>query len=592
MDNIYATQEIESRLSNDWRTSNLAQEAGEAARLAKQHAKFADARKFVLHDIDVSLQAILDLKTRLNTLTAVGRLSDELIAKLLITFVDELYYSQSALRDYACFRRHKPPRWLKLTHVCRRWRNIALRTTRLWSHVYLSRSDAFAVFVERSKATPLDIDVRDANFYGSIRGGVSILDLIPPVSSRIRFLSVDGQITTVQAFCRKLTQPLDQLEKLVLASHLPWFGLSGPPPAVPFVAGEGLTPRLSHLELDRIPFRWTDPAFGSSLTTLKVISPAWSPTFWDPNQPDIGTTADLLDVLERIAPRLKALYLDGSIPTPDNQNLRPLCAARSLSFPSLRSLYLSGPTYDCADLLSHFSMNQEAGIHLIGTGNKGMEDLVRMFCAHLTRRPLFAVRWGSSWGSYNIDIYGWQTTDTSEDWDHAPVRLAFSQIYGDGEEDYMQTFIREISPLFSHVESLNVYNGIFYKLIWSDLFSLMPRLRTLVFDTDPPFDLFDALLDVHTLPSGQSLVPLPELRSVHFNEVTLRYLRPGDDKAEEPVFIDDLLTWVALRVQHGVPLETLELRNCQHSEEKDFEGLRRIVPNVIWDGSGMSLRPM
>ncbi|KAM5544189.1 hypothetical protein V8D89_001849, partial [Ganoderma adspersum] len=410
-----------------------------------------------------------------------------------------------------------------------------------------------------------------------------ILDLIPPVSSRIRSISVDEHIPKVQAFCKQLTRPLEQLEKLVLASRFPWFGFSGPPPAVPFVATGGLTPRLSYLELDRLPFYWTDPAFCTSLTTLKVTAPAWAPNFWNRNRrPDIGTTADLLDVLERIAPRLEVLWLDSAIPTPSSQNPGPppQAPARSLSFPSLRSLRLRGPTHDCADLLSCFSMNQEAGVHLVGSGSRGMENLVGHLCAHLSVQPLVAVRLGSPYGSFNVDIYGWQTADTSGD--NAPVRLAFSGLYGDGEEDAMRTFVRASPALFSHVEGLRVDDGIPHRLTWGDLFSLTPRLRTLAFNSHP-FNLFDALLDIRTLPSGQSLVPLPELRAVHFNEVLFRY--PGDRMPRE--FIDDMLAWVALRGEHGVPLETLGLRNCQHVEEGDIERLKRIVPDVVWDGSGI-----
>ena len=38
---------------------------------------------------------------------------------------------------------------------------------------------------------------------------------------------------------------------------------------------------------------------------------------------------------------------------------------RLLSFPLLRSLRLCGPAHDCADLLNRYSMDQEAGVHLI-----------------------------------------------------------------------------------------------------------------------------------------------------------------------------------------------------------------------------------
>ena len=42
-----------------------------------------------------------------------------------------------------------------------------------------------------------------------------------------------------------------------------------------------------------------------------------------------------------------------------------------------------------------------------------------------------------------------------------------------------------------------------------------------------------------------------------------------------------------MRREHGVPLETLGLRNRQNSEEGDIVRLRKIVPNVVWDGLGI-----
>ncbi|KAI1793460.1 hypothetical protein LXA43DRAFT_1000840 [Ganoderma leucocontextum] len=569
MDNISAVQGTHPPLEYDRNVCYRDQEAKESAGLARGHTKFANARETVLHDIDVSLRAILDMKTRLNTLTAIGRLPEELLAEILITFVQEHYHPTH--RDYPVYSNHPPPQWIKLTHVCRHWRNIALDTVRLWSHIYLTRADALAEFLTRSKAAPLHIDLR-YNHSNTSRN-ISSLDLIPPVSLRIRSLSVDAEILRVQAFCKQLTRPLEHLEKLALSSPLPHFGFYGPPPAVPFFQTEGLTPRLSHLELVRLPFRWTDPIFRSSLTTLKVTSPQRNPRHRD--RPDVGTTTELLDILERIAPRLEVLHLNGALPTPNSQDLGPPPPPRSLSFPSLRSLRLCGPTYDCANLFSQFSsMDQIASLHLRGSsGSRGMKDLIRSLSNHLSTRPLVAVCFGSSCRSFDIDILGWQTTDVSSD---APIRLMFCGLHGAGEEDAMPMFVRESPPLFSRLEYLKLVNGISYKLKWRDLFSLTPQVRTLAFHGHP-FDLFDALLDIRVLPSGQRLVPLPELRAVYFNDILFRY--PGDDMDQE--FIDDMITWVTLRSQHEMPIETLELRDCQHSEKKDMQALRRIVPNVV-----------
>ena len=180
----------------------------------------------------------------------------------------------------------------------------------------MTRFDAFALFLERSKAAPLHIDVNYS--YSDAGRNPSSLDLLPPLSSRIRPLSADDDIPRLQAFSKQLTRPLERLESLVLTSRMLWFDPWTPPPVTPFVPAKELTPRLHHLELDRLPFRWSDPVFYSSLTTSKVTTFRQDHRF-GPDRPDVGTIMHLLDVLERIAPRLEALNLNPAIPMSESE---------------------------------------------------------------------------------------------------------------------------------------------------------------------------------------------------------------------------------------------------------------------------------
>ncbi|KAM5544204.1 hypothetical protein V8D89_001864, partial [Ganoderma adspersum] len=549
----------------DWNAYHRRQEAEESAELARQHLKFAGTREPVLHDIDMSLQAILDLKTRLNTLTAIGRLPDELLAEILITLMRENY--DSVRREYCSGP--PQPRWIILTHICRHWRRVALDTAQLWSLIYLTRADIFSAFLERSKAALLSIDVH----YEYYSDDTSSLSLIPPVSSRIRHLSVYTDVSKLQTFCKQLTQPLERLEQLVLSSRQSLsFSYDRASSSFPVIPRAGLTPLLRHLELHRVPFRWDDPIFCSTLTTLRVTATVDQGSHRS-DRPNVGSTEDLLDVLMQIAPHLEVLDLDETLPT-YHRNPGSPPPSRLVSFPSLRSLHLRGPTYACGNLLSHFSMNQAASVHLDGQGSRGMEDVIRCLAAHLSAKPIVAMRLGKS-VSLDVNIFGWHTPDMS---DNAPICLSFYKLYGLGEEDAMHIFIREIGALLSHVVDMKVVGGAIYKVKWGDLFALTPQVCTLAFNGHP-FDLFEALLDVRTLPSGQCLVPLPELRTVSFDDILFRY--PKDNMDQE--FIDDMVTWVKLRQRVGTPIQSLELSACQYSKEADIQQLRKIVPNVVWD---------
>lgn len=82
------------------------------------------ARLDIQSDIDRYTRAIIDLKSRLNTLTSIGRLPPELLSEILVRGV----INDDSRHTVQYYYGHIP--WIRLSHVCRHFRAVALSTPR------------------------------------------------------------------------------------------------------------------------------------------------------------------------------------------------------------------------------------------------------------------------------------------------------------------------------------------------------------------------------------------------------------------------------------------------------------------------------
>lgn len=221
-------------------------------------------------DIDVYARAIIDLKSRQNTHTRIGSLPPELLSEILVREVIDDYHEHS----HSYYNRLP---WIRLTHVCRHFRAVALSTPRFWGYLRLVKSEFLAELLTRSKSVPLYIKARvDA---GSDRADHILgLEKLLPHSHRIRQLHIEGPPQLIQPFCYKTVFPFDALVKLQLTSIPALYGgyphdLAQHLPAVdPVLASSTPPARLCHLEVRKIPFSWNDPIFASpTLITLMII---------------------------------------------------------------------------------------------------------------------------------------------------------------------------------------------------------------------------------------------------------------------------------------------------------------------------------
>jgi hypothetical protein len=89
------------------------------------------------------------LKSRRNTLAAISRLPPEILATIFTFLSASTWNEKDVHLD-----------WIRVAHVCRRWREAALDHPRFWNHINFTKltSAGMAEVLARAKMAPLHLE--------------------------------------------------------------------------------------------------------------------------------------------------------------------------------------------------------------------------------------------------------------------------------------------------------------------------------------------------------------------------------------------------------------------------------------------------
>ncbi|KAI0039318.1 hypothetical protein FA95DRAFT_1035806 [Auriscalpium vulgare] len=204
--------------------------------------------------------------------------------------------------------------WIKVTHVCRIWRAVALAHPELWVRVNMGMSSTgVAEMIHRSKKVELCFDDQ---------GAVPMPwpEFVEQALFRTR--SIDWHPTSSNEILQVLTLPMPRMESLCI--DYSW-GHGGQPPSTPPRLD---APRLRHLHLRHCGrhVAWTSSSCLHNLVSLELTT-AW----WNDNNKSLPPTfTEVLYALKKML-LLECLVLERCLPHSPPNHSHPIIELPNLS---------------------------------------------------------------------------------------------------------------------------------------------------------------------------------------------------------------------------------------------------------------------
>jgi hypothetical protein len=250
-------------------------------------------------------------------------------------------------------------RFMALTNVCSRWREVALNTPALWAQAPCFQPELTSMVLERAKQAPLSIVCTRSwaeYSYGKphMESLYEMLGLFQNLH-RVQFLQMacERPVLFVDALKVALQQPAPLLEHLDLNGIMP---ISGSFPEVPF---GGQAPRLRHLALRN----WQLPPASLSIPWLRYLY--------------LGSVKASLQSLMRLLsalPNLESLQvldcMSSETGTPDLNT-----GSTHVELSSLRSLDITDNAASVVGLMQHLSANSVTRLQMVCKRSSGDEIL-------------------------------------------------------------------------------------------------------------------------------------------------------------------------------------------------------------------------
>jgi hypothetical protein len=286
--------------------------------------------------IDAARQFLCSLLTRRNTLVPISVLPPEILSLVFHFLVlDEPPLSR------------KP--WIRVTHVCRRWRQVAIDDSSLWARIWgiPTNTKWISEILARAKNVPLEIELNDVGRSSP----ETFLMIVPHLSHtrhlRLHYLSVYHRGGIQDIFSREAPA----LEHLELTGNRTIYS----PVTFPDIGGnmlfKGHAPRLRTFSLSRVVIPWSLVPRGQ-LTQLKIAGP----------DEDVASPGDLNELIDLLVncPELEILALESCLPSQPTEFLH----GRTIHLPHLSHLRLCGSTSRIMNMLTMLQLPSSTTLHL------------------------------------------------------------------------------------------------------------------------------------------------------------------------------------------------------------------------------------
>ena len=546
------------------------------------------------HAIDDELSALemimFAMKTRRNTFSLIGRLPPEILSCIFSFHAinqpvpsDPIYNPD----DPFPFPSGSSPNqlglgWITVTHVCRRWRQIALSDPNLWTTIVF---DLCAEWTEemlaRSKAALIDYS-RDLSFQPRISTRRSLGDEVALRKhlSHVRRLVLSGNPDSLAPAVRALAISAPHLELLELLQSVPQLReLCITLPSDLFAHD---APKLRHVTLIGCAVPWDSPIF-HDLTHLDIRIPPVVPfprTAAPAAQYDllsIPTLERLLSILEAM-PSLQVLSLGNCLPRPEST------ARRVVPLRHMSRLSLDGSLPETVAVLERVSLPSSASLCLRCPDhnplNGLLETLASLLGSHFrtpeaSTSPLSTIIIDETDYALSLTIMVWDLVvrDMDVPLQSTPPRLhlTFGSLYRALIESLPLRVCKALPLRDLHTLLIKYPEAPWSVADWVELSSHCPKVTHLRVCGSWGFTLAPMLKRPNAFPSLVTLA----LQDINF----FAFLSP---EPEEPLG-DALPVILRARRNAGIPVRSVSLTKSCLLTDTWMESLKAVVNDVAWE---------
>ncbi|KAI0061052.1 hypothetical protein BV25DRAFT_1992574 [Artomyces pyxidatus] len=485
--------------------------------------------------------------------------------------------------------------WINVTHVCRRWREIALSTPRLWIVVDFSLGPSWLKEVlARSKHLPIALDNNSSPIPYKAANIISC-NIFRATSMVLRDLEDDSDGCS-SIYDISLSRPAPLLQNLSLHS-VPSF-------ALPFKLFGNHAPQLRRLSLTNCwALPWTSNIW-KQLVHLDL-------TFLNPTNPDEDTPLleDFLCLLETTT-ALETLKLHQFVPCVDASE-----DIQIVNLPHLRLFIVNGDAAQCASFIVRLRIPPTARLRITSSTDGGYREFdpllssLSEYVSPRTRTADFVPRLDLTSSESTIppnqepsldpqvlpftqmkfsrNIHVEDAKFVAAAWSGFPFASPAGNMWFSGDTpDVILTFRWQsltVDEYESDVQCVHHLTHATPAYVWRGIFGSSYEVRAVTCDGSSCSSLCDALsvplspLE-EPLPGRPPQVVFPKLSELHLQSVA-----PGFMHRWWRPLLPMLSEMVEFRRQYATPVDTLTLKECAITKAS-VDALEEMVRVVDWDG--------
>ena len=294
-------------------------------------------------EVEATRQLLRSQLTRRNALAPISILPPEILARV---------FHALALQEPPCDVKQRLG-WIRTTHVCRHWRQVALDDSSLWARISGIGSDLDTALISemltRARRAPLEIDICIMNAIPNP------MHMFAPHLSHTRALRLhglkgsDSECASVRTIFNRKAPVLEHFELAFDVGH---------PITVQELGGKksfkGQAPKLRSFRISQVCVPWSSIPRGQ-LTQLAIILRA--DLFEE--IPSLGSGRQFIDLLVN-CPALETLALDLCLPNDLSESSR----GRTVHLPRLSRLCVGDSTSGVTDLLKMLKSASITALHM------------------------------------------------------------------------------------------------------------------------------------------------------------------------------------------------------------------------------------